>query len=204
MRGAALLVLLAGCATPSGGHGTLTELSRVEGTVELCDHRVPAQVCTRHHPELVAQFKRAGDWCTPHGVPESQCLVCHPDLTFEPMPSLPSDADVRWLSRAGEDVVDLTPHVAKGKVTLVELSASWCAACRKVDGWVAKRLAAGDAGLAWRRIDVVSWESPVATRYLADVPSLPLLLVYGPDGSKRAQLHGADLDALERALREAR
>src|SRR5688500_13242139 len=81
---------LTACATTqnasSGGHGQLTELSRVEGPIVLCDHKVPESVCTRHHPELVANFKRANDWCAEHDVPESQCFECHPDLTFDPLP----------------------------------------------------------------------------------------------------------------------
>src|SRR5688572_3245876 len=101
-------------------HGTLSELSRVEGEVILCEHKVPQKVCTRHHPELVPEFKRAGDWCGEHGVPESQCLECHPDLTFEPLPALPADADVAWISKAGEDVADLAAHAAAGKVTLFD------------------------------------------------------------------------------------
>lgn len=214
MRARLLVLLLAasGCASPpsstpptsSGtGHGQLTELSRVEGPIVLCSHRVPGSVCTLHHPELVARFQRAGDWCAEHGVPESQCLECHPDLTFEPLPKLAPDADVRWLSETGTDVPDLAAHAVKGKVTVFDFYADWCAACRKVDGHVYARLAGGDAGLAYRKLNVVDWESPLAQRYLQDVPSLPLLVVYGPDGREVAKLHGAELDALDAAIRKA-
>jgi thiol-disulfide isomerase/thioredoxin len=184
-------------------HGRLTELSRVQGPIVLCEHKVPESVCTRHHPELVAQFKRAGDWCAPHGVPESQCLECHPDLTFDPLPKLPADADVVWLSRQGEDVPDLDTHAVKGKVTVFDFYADWCAACRKVDGHVFKRLASNDRTLAYRKINIVSWETPVAQRYMQEVPSLPLLVVYARDGKRFKSMHGADLDALEKAISEA-
>jgi thiol-disulfide isomerase/thioredoxin len=178
-------------------------MSRVEGDVVLCEHKVPEKVCTKHHPELVAQFQRANDWCKPHGVPESQCLQCHPDLTFEPLPKLPEGADVKWLSRAGEDVPNLDAHAVKGKVTVFDFYAEWCAACRKVDGHVYKMIASGNRSLAYRKMNLVEWESPLAERYVKEVPSLPFVVIYGRDGKRFTALHGADLAALDKALTEA-
>jgi thiol-disulfide isomerase/thioredoxin len=205
---AAWLALCLGCASTSPQpaatkHGTLSELSRVEGKVTLCDHRVPEQVCTRHHPELIAKFQRAGDWCKEHGVPESQCYDCHPDLTFDPLPRLDANADIAWLSKGGEDVPALEPHAVKGKVTLFDFYADWCAACRKVDGHVYAKLASGDQSLAYRKLNVVDWDSPLAKRYVRTVPSLPFLVVFGPDGKRVTSLHGADLAALDAALARA-
>ena len=205
----AFATLLLSCAsnppppgTPGTPHGKLSELSRVDGEIVLCEHKVPAQTCTLHHPELVAQFKRAGDWCAPHGVPESQCMKCHPDLTFEPLPKLPDNADVVWLAKAGEDVPDLDAHAVRGKVTVFDFYAEWCAACRKVDGHVYKRLANGEA-LAYRKLNVHEWESALGQRYLKNVPSLPFVVVYGKDGKRSATLHGADLPAFDRAIADA-
>lgn len=203
--------MLVGCSaasspppgTPDSQHGKLSELSRVEGEIVLCDHEVPEKVCTRHHPELIAQFKRAGDWCPPHGVPESQCLECHPDLTFEPLPKLGKDADLAWVAKHGEDVPNLGAHAVNGKVTVFEFYAEWCAACRKVDGYVYERLARGDQTLAYRKLNLVDWDSPLALRYVQDVPSLPLVVIYGRDGKPFKSLHGADLKALEAAVAEA-
>ncbi len=188
---------------PGTPHGKLSELSRVDGDIVLCEHKVPEKTCTKHHPELVAQFKRAGDWCAPHGVPESQCLTCHPDLTFDPLPKLPEGADVVWLSRTGEDVPNLDAHAAKGKVTVFDFYADWCAACRKVDGHVYARIAAGDSSLAYRKLNIVEWESPLGQRYLRNVPSLPFVVVYGKDGKRFQTLHGADLAALDAVLADA-
>jgi|GEM_PF-609926 len=206
----ALALAAAGCATappppgtPGTPHGRLSELSRVEGDIVLCEHKVPERTCTLHHPELVEQFKRAGDWCSPHGVPESQCLKCHPDLTFEPLPKLPSDADVAWVSRGGEDVENLAPHAVTGKVTVFDFYAEWCAACRKVDGHVYKRIAGGDTTLAYRKLDIREWDSPLGKRYLRNVPSLPFVVVYGRDGRLFKTLHGADVAALDAVIAEA-
>lgn len=44
------------------------------------EHGVPESQCTRCNPELAAAFKATGDWCPEHGLPESQCLKCNPDL----------------------------------------------------------------------------------------------------------------------------
>jgi cobalt-zinc-cadmium efflux system membrane fusion protein len=48
----------------------------------LCEHRVPAELCTRCSPDLAPVFKDMGDWCVEHDRPESQCLECKPELTF--------------------------------------------------------------------------------------------------------------------------
>lgn len=50
--------------------------------ITLCQHRVPAELCTQCVPALVPVFQAQGDWCAEHGVPESQCFACNPNLTF--------------------------------------------------------------------------------------------------------------------------
>ncbi len=57
----------------------------------LCEHRVPAELCTQCNPELVEVFRELGDWCGEHGVPESQCFECRPGLTFASDPAAPAD-----------------------------------------------------------------------------------------------------------------
>jgi hypothetical protein len=42
-------------------------------------------------PSLVAAFKATGDWCEEHGLPESRCLACNPDLKIE-RPPRPAEA----------------------------------------------------------------------------------------------------------------
>ena len=50
-----------------------------------------------------AGFQRAGDWCKPHGVPESQCLECHQWSLHEDWYG--DDLDL-WLV----DLVDVRPR----------------------------------------------------------------------------------------------
>jgi thiol-disulfide isomerase/thioredoxin len=184
-------------------HGTITTLSAAKShDAERCEHRVPREVCTRCNPDLVPRFKAARDWCPEHGLPESQCFECHPDLTFDPLPELPAGADLVEISREGEDVPSLDAHAARGKVTIFDFYAVWCAPCRTIDAHVFALL--GKRGdLAVRKLNVVSWETPLANRYLKDVSGLPYLVVYGKDGRRVAAVSGLDLTALDRAIARA-
>lgn len=47
------------------------------------EHGVQETMCTRCNPELIAAFKATADWCEEHGIPESQCRQCNPDLKIE-------------------------------------------------------------------------------------------------------------------------
>jgi thiol-disulfide isomerase/thioredoxin len=198
-----LAVLVAGCASRPRTHGTITTLSAAStADAERCQHRVPREVCTRCNPGLEAKFKAAKDWCPEHAVPESQCFECHPDLTFDPLPPLPADADLVEISKEGEDVPALDAHVAPGKVTVFDFYAVWCAPCRKIDAHVFALLGKR-RDLAVRKLNVVSWETPLAGRYLKNVPGLPYLIVHGKDGRWVGTVSGLDLDGLDAAIARA-
>jgi thiol-disulfide isomerase/thioredoxin len=164
-----------------------------------CEHEVPEEVCVRCQPELAAGFQKRGDWCPEHDIPESQCLACHPDLDFSPPEEPPQQADVAVLVAAGEDLPELEPHVVPGKFTVFDFRADWCPPCRKVDEHLFAKLETR-TDIAVRKLNVVSWESPIAERWLRDVPELPYLVVFGPDGTRRVELSGAKLNELDAAL----
>lgn len=44
------------------------------------EHGMPESICVQCHPDLADGFKKKGDWCKEHEVPESQCFKCHPEL----------------------------------------------------------------------------------------------------------------------------
>src|SRR4051794_38242728 len=49
------------------------------GKEDWCEeHGVPDSHCIKCHPELVGA--NAKDWCPEHGVPESKCTICHPEI----------------------------------------------------------------------------------------------------------------------------
>ncbi|MFM2152985.1 MAG: hypothetical protein RL199_1420 [Pseudomonadota bacterium] len=175
----------------------------VGAQVALCAHRVPAETCVRCQPALAASFRRQGDWCGEHEVPESQCLDCHPGMKFAQLPMLPADADLRVVSPMGEDVPDLAEHLAPGKVTVFEFFASWCVACRDMDVDLYGRLADGQP-LAVRKANVMSWDSALAARYMDGVASLPYVVVFAPDGRRVGELGGYDAAGLEALLAKAR
>jgi thiol-disulfide isomerase/thioredoxin len=184
-------------------HGKITTLSAASSKdFERCEHKVPMEVCTRCNPHLVGKFKEAKDWCGEHGVPESQCFECHPDLTFEPLPALPEKADLAEISHAGEDVPNLESHAVKGKITVFDFYAVWCAPCRKIDAHLFALLGQRD-DLALRKLNVVSWDTPLAKRYLNDVAGLPYAIVYGKSGKKVATVEGFNLKKLDQAIAAA-
>lgn len=87
MRAALALIALAVVACKPGPVAAPTTAAPTEtaipaAAVTLCEHGVPAELCTQCEPDLAPVFQAMGDWCPEHGVPESQCLKCHPGLTF--------------------------------------------------------------------------------------------------------------------------
>lgn len=165
---------------------------------DRCVHGVACETCVKCHPELAATFKAAGDWCPEHGVPESQCGICHPEVVVPP-PEPPAGADFARLADAGQDVPSLDSHAVPGKVTIFDFYADWCGPCRQVDEHVFALLAKR-SDVAYRKLNVVSWETPLAKRYLANVPSLPYVVVYGRDGKRAGTMSGLKLDELDRAI----
>ena len=83
---AVLAALVVACARPAAVPAPAPAVATAEAgapaPVKLCDHGVPADLCTQCNPDLAPVFQAQGDWCEEHGVPESLCLKCHPDLTF--------------------------------------------------------------------------------------------------------------------------
>lgn len=114
----------------------------------------------------------------------------------------PSGADVKSIAQQGQALTALEPHLVPGKVTVFDFYASWCAPCRKVDEHLYP-IAGGRSDLAIRKVDIGSWESAVAERWLGDAPELPYLLVFDKRGQKVATLVGGDLRELDRALAKA-
>jgi thiol-disulfide isomerase/thioredoxin len=117
-------------------------------------------------------------------------------------PGPPEGADLVHVSERGEDVPELGPHAAPGKVTVFDFYADWCVPCRAVDSHVYDVLAKR-SDIAYRKINIVSWETPVAKRYLTRVPTLPYVIVFGRDGKPVQEISGLDVDALDRAIEAA-
>ena len=119
-----------------------------------------------------------------------------------PTAAPPAGADLIELSHQGEDVPDLAPHAVPGKITLFDFYATWCPPCREVDASLTAHVRER-SDLAVRKLNIGSWETPLATRYLQGAASLPLVIVYGKDRRVVDSVAGLDLGALERAIQKA-
>jgi thiol-disulfide isomerase/thioredoxin len=198
------LIAMAGAAVVGGGCAHTRPSPPVAANPNFrCVHGVACETCVQCHPELADKFRAAGDWCPEHAVPETQCGICHPEV-LRAAPAAPAGADVQKLADGGRDVAALEPLAVPGKVTIFDFYADWCGPCREVDAHVFQLMSArGD--VAYRKLDIVSWESPLARRHLvaARVPNLPYVVVYAKDGHRVRAISGLDLPALDRAVDEA-
>lgn len=79
---ASLVILTAACtesapaATPIDG----TPAAAAATPAGKCEHGVQPEICARCVPGLKPAFVAKNDWCDEHQRPESQCVICHPDL----------------------------------------------------------------------------------------------------------------------------
>ena len=122
--------------------------------------------------------------------------------SFLPASDFPPGLDVLWLTKSGE-AVDYEAHLAPGKVTVVDFFAEWCGPCRKVDAAMTELLT-GHTDLAYRKLDIQSWESEAARKHLAGISNLPYVLVYDAKGTRVDAITGLDLERLRHAIERAR
>jgi len=181
----------------------MSRLSAAEGAqVTLCEHEVPASVCTRCNPELEARYREIGDWCGPHSVPESQCHPCHPDLRFLTLPDIAPEAD--YLELTEEQALEgIEHHLGAGRITIVDFYAPWCAPCLNLEVEL-HELANAHHDIAVRKVTIMDWEGPVVERYLADVNGLPYVRVFDASGNEAGEFSGAETDDLAAVVERLR
>jgi thiol-disulfide isomerase/thioredoxin len=88
----------------------------------------------------------------------------------------PAGLDVAWLTQSGESV-DLEASAVPGRVTVFDFYATWCENCRVVDEMMIDYMSQ-HPDVAYRKINVVDWESPAGKAFLGDVAALPYLIIY--------------------------
>jgi thiol-disulfide isomerase/thioredoxin len=118
-------------------------------------------------------------------------------------PPYPIGADVTTSGKGGTEVPELDALLAKGKITVVDFTAAWCRPCHQIDDHMAEVLT-GRSDIAYRRLDIGDWETPLAQRYLKKVSKLPFVIVYDAAGVKVKELAGLDLPALDAAIAQAK
>lgn len=114
----------------------------------------------------------------------------------------PAALDIVEVSKDGADVPSLDALAVLGKVTIVDLYATWCGPCHDLDAHIVEVMLTR-ADLAYRRLDVGDWDTPLGQHYLTGVKELPYVLVFGPDGKRRATLTGLDLSKFDAAIAQA-
>lgn len=97
-----------------------------------------------------------------------------------PPPAHSGPGDVSEIRKGGARI-DLAAVLAPGKVTVVDFFADWCGPCRALSPQLAA-LAAVDADVVVRKIDIVNWQSAVATQF--DLHSIPNVRVYNREGKQ--------------------
>jgi thiol-disulfide isomerase/thioredoxin len=112
-------------------------------------------------------------------------------------PVFPEGADAKVVSHDGEDVPSLADLLVRGKVTVVDFSAKWCGPCRKVDEHMIEvRRARTD--VAYRKLEIKDWDSPLAKHYLSGVPQLPFVIALWGHGREVRELRASTPGARRR------
>ena len=124
--------------------------------------------------------------------------IGHGTGSYKPTKSFPKQMDIKLMSAPGKRV-DIRAGLVAGKVTVVDFGAAWCGPCRFVDEELHKILKK-HPDVAVRKIDVVSWSSPVAKQHLRGVPQLPYVIIYDKQGKEVDRFSGLDLDRLWRSI----
>ncbi len=90
--------------------------------------------------------------------------------------------------------VDISKHIVKGQITIVDYYADWCGPCKAI-GPHLEKMAKEDPDVVLRKVDIVNWGSPVAKQY--KINSIPYIEVYGRDGSLLGKVPGASLQLVQ-------
>ena len=96
--------------------------------------------------------------------------------------------------------VDISKHLVRGKVTIVEFYADWCGPCRLIAPMLEQL--AKDPKIAIRRIDIVNWESPVAHQY--NINAIPHVLVYNRKRQLVGVVAGVDPEGIQQTVAKAK
>ena len=183
----------------SCGEDLARKLIKVEGVKKTAFDARRAELTVVADPAVdvfaLAQESKPAD--------EEWSLVLGPGKgSYLPWETPKPGSDVKQIANDGEDVPDLAPHLAPDKVTIVDFSAKWCEPCRTLDAHVLK-LVEARPDIAYRKLDVGDWDTPLGKRYLQGVKALPYVIVFDKTGNRVDTVSGLDLPRLDAAVDKA-
>jgi thiol-disulfide isomerase/thioredoxin len=123
--------------------------------------------------------------------------------SYESWEPAPEGVDVKVVSEGGADVKDLGPFTVAGKATIMDFSAKWCEPCRMLDAHILE-LMETRSDVAYRKLEVLDWDSPLAVHYMKDVGQLPYVIIFDKSGRSVAEVSGFDTERIDAAIEVAR
>jgi copper chaperone CopZ len=95
------------------------------------------------------------------------------------------------------EAFELAHHLAAGKITLFDYYADWCGPCHLLTPKLERLLLKYD-DLALRTVDISTWESEAAQQ--ANLPGLPYVRIYGPQGKLLGSVQGNQIQEVEEVI----
>lgn len=116
-------------------------------------------------------------------------------MDFDPYPAT---VDFAVLVSDGSAVGSLDSLRVPGKFTVFDVYAEWCMPCRQMD--MALHATVGQReDIAIRRLNFVSWDSPLAKQMDGQVKALPHMVIFAPNGTSTI-IEGFNAKKLKEAL----
>lgn len=109
--------------------------------------------------------------------------------------------DVSDLAKGGQTFL-LGDAIVKGKVSVVDFWADWCAPCHEITERLTS-LAKRHSDLAVRRVEVPDFDTKVAKIHLPGINALPVVWIYDRQGREVAVLQSPTPDQVIEAVEEA-